>query len=66
VHSLRGILHSGGTESIWDKHPKSSQAAMETGIHSPWVSRLLTELRYKVIVAHAQKVQLILTSNRKG
>jgi hypothetical protein len=29
------------------------------------VSRLLTELRYKVIVAHAQKVQLITKSNRK-
>src|SRR5712671_5061655 len=33
--------------------------ALETGTHSPWVSRLLTELGYKVIVAHAQKVQLI-------
>src|SRR6201987_2744113 len=39
--------------------------AMETGTHSPWVSRLLTELGYKVIVAHAQKVQLITKSNRK-
>ena len=33
-----------------------SLIAMETGTHSPWVSRLLTELGYKVIVAHAQKV----------
>ncbi len=39
--------------------------ALETGTHSPWVSRLLTELGYKVIVAHAQKVQLITKSNRK-
>ncbi len=39
--------------------------ALETGTHSPWVSRLLTELGYKVIVAHAQKVQLISKSNRK-
>jgi transposase len=39
--------------------------AMETGTHSPWVSRLLTELGYKVIVAPAQKVQLITKSNRK-
>src|SRR5260370_29861552 len=39
--------------------------AMETGTHSPWVSRLLTELGYKVIVAHAQKAQLITKSNRK-
>ena len=42
-----------------------SLIAMETGTHSPWVSRLLTELGYKVIVAHAQKVQLITKSNRK-
>ena len=34
-----------------------SLIAMETGTHSPWVSRLLTELGYEVIVAHAQKVR---------
>src|ERR1700694_2433002 len=42
-----------------------SLIALETGTHSPWVSRLLTELGYKVIVAHAQKVQLITKSTRK-
>jgi len=42
-----------------------SLLALETGTHSPWVSRLLAELGYKVIVAHAQKVQLISKSNRK-
>jgi transposase len=42
-----------------------SLIAIETGTHSPWVSRLLTELGHKVIVAHAQKVQLISKSNRK-
>src|SRR3974377_1431788 len=42
-----------------------SLIALETGTHSPWVSRLLTELGYKVIVAHAQKVQLITKSKRK-
>jgi transposase len=42
-----------------------SLIAMETGTHSPWVSRLLTELGHEVIVAHAQKVQLITKSNRK-
>jgi transposase len=46
------------------KIPRSLMA-LETGTHSPWVSRLLTELGYKVIVAHAQKVQLISKSNRK-
>src|SRR5262252_7755855 len=33
-----------------------SRIAMETGTHSPWVSRVLTELGHEVIVAHAQKV----------
>src|SRR5437667_6281292 len=42
-----------------------SLIALETGTHSPWVSRLLKELGYKVIVAHAQKVQLITKSSRR-
>ena len=29
--------------------------AMETGTHSPWVSRLLTALGHEVIVAHARR-----------
>src|SRR5580704_5066289 len=42
-----------------------SRIALETGTHSPWTSRLLTELEHEVIVAHAQKVQWITKSNRK-
>ncbi len=42
-----------------------SLIALEIGTHSPWVSRLLTELGHEVIVAHAQKVELITKSNRK-
>jgi transposase len=42
-----------------------SLIALETGTHPPWVSRLLTELGHEVIVAHAQKVELITKSNRK-
>ena len=38
--------------------------AMETGTHSPWVSRLLMALGHEVIVGHAQKVRLI-TKSRK-
>src|SRR5580658_2087079 len=33
--------------------------ALETGMHSPWVSRLLIELGHEVIVAHARNVRLI-------
>jgi len=36
-----------------------SRIALETGMHSPWVSRLLSELGHEVIVAHARKVRLI-------
>src|SRR5580658_2220077 len=42
-----------------------SLIALETGTHSPWVSRLLTELGHEVLVAHAQKVQLTTKGNRK-
>ena len=47
-----------------EKMPRS-RIALETGTHSPWVSRLLTELGHEVIVAHAQNVQLITKSSRK-
>src|SRR6202521_4911255 len=43
----------------------ASRIVLETGTHSPWISRLLAELRHEVIVAHAQKVQLITKSSRK-
>jgi len=39
--------------------------ALETGMHSPWVSRLLSELGQEVIVAHARKVRLIGESRKK-
>src|SRR6202167_1437214 len=42
-----------------------NRIVLETGTHSPWISRLLTELGHEVIVAHAQKVQLITKSSRK-
>src|ERR1700694_1477831 len=51
-------------KQTFGKIPRSLMA-LETGTHSPWVSRLLTELGHEVIVAHAQKVQLITKSNRK-
>jgi transposase len=36
-----------------------SRIALETGTHSPWVSRLLKELGHEPIVAHARSVRLI-------
>src|ERR1700747_377114 len=51
-------------KQTFGKIPRSL-IALETGTHSPWVSRVLTELGHEVIVAHAQKVELITKSNRK-
>ena len=42
-----------------------SRVALETGMHSPWVSRLLSELGHETIVAHARNVRLIGESRRK-
>jgi transposase len=39
--------------------------ALETGMRSPWVSRLLSELGHEVIVAHARNVRLIGESRKK-
>jgi len=41
------------------------RVALETGMHSPWVSRVLSELGHEVIVAHARKVRLIGESQKK-
>ena len=42
-----------------------SRIALETGTHSPWVSRLLSEVGHEVIVAHARNVRLIGESRKK-
>src|SRR6266496_1017770 len=39
--------------------------AVETGMHSPWLSRVLSELGHEVIVAHARSVRLIGESRKK-
>src|SRR3990172_4214000 len=42
------------------------RVAMEAGTHSPWVSRLLTELGHEVIMADARKLRLIYRNPRKN
>ena len=39
--------------------------ALEVGTHSPWISRLLSELGHEVIVANPRQLQLIAQSSRK-
>jgi transposase len=42
-----------------------SRIALETGMHSPWVGRLLSGLGQEVIVVHASNVRLIGERRRK-
>jgi transposase len=51
-------------QEVFGAMPRS-RIALETGMHSPWVSRLLSELGQEVIVAHARNVRLIGESRRK-
>lgn len=51
-------------EEVFGGMPRS-RIALETGMHSPWVSRLLSELGHEVIVAHARNVRLIGESRKK-
>jgi transposase len=53
-----------GINQAFHKIPRS-RMALETGTHSPWVSRQLTQLGHEVIVAHARNVRLIGESRRK-
>jgi transposase len=39
--------------------------AIETGTHSPWVSRLLSSLGHRVLVANSRKLRLIYENRRK-
>jgi transposase len=52
-------------KEVFGRMPRS-RMALETGTHSPWVSRVLTGLGHEVIVAHAQRVHLITKSRRKN
>jgi len=51
-------------EEVFGEMPRS-RIAIETGMHSPWVSRLLGEVGHEVIVAHARNVRLIGESRKK-
>jgi transposase len=53
-----------GMEKVFEPMPRC-RVAIETGCHSPWVSRQLTQLGHEVIVANARNVQLISQSTRK-
>lgn len=45
---------------------RASRIALETGTHSPWVSRLLQKYGHDVVVANARHVRVIYESDRKN
>src|SRR5215207_8424301 len=45
---------------------KPMRIAIETGTHSPWISRMLEEYGHEVLVANARKVRLIYGERRKN
>jgi len=53
-----------GLSEVFSAMPRS-RVALETGTHSPWISRLLRELGHEVMVANARKVRLIGESRKK-
>jgi len=46
-------------------HERPLRIAIETGTHSPWVSRLLKECGHEVLVANARKLRLIYANKQK-
>src|ERR1700687_3463420 len=53
-----------GIQQVFSKISRC-RIALESGTHSPWLSRLLRQLGHEVIVAHARNVRLITESSRK-
>ena len=47
-----------------DASEPSLRIAIETGTHSPWVSRLLKECGHEVLVANARKLRLIYSNKQ--
>jgi transposase len=58
--NTRGCL-----EQFSSRHPGAT-CIMETGTHSPWVSRLFEQLGHPVLVANARKLRAISASHTKN
>ncbi len=54
-----------GFRRQWEGEPRQ-RIIVETGTHSPWVSRLLKGLGHQVIVANARKVRAIWENESKN
>jgi transposase len=50
----------------WLRPYRNARVILEVGSHSPWVSRLISELGHTAIVANARKVKAISAGTRKS
>ena len=55
----------GALNELFCRLPKS-RVALETGTHSPWVERLLSECLHEAIVANPRRLRLIYQSTKKS
>jgi transposase len=62
--AIRNSSPPKGFEQVFGKIPRS-RVATETGTHSPWISRQLSQCGHEVIAAHARNVRLISESSHK-
>jgi transposase len=47
-------------------HPKKIMVAMEAGTHSPWISALLSDIGFNVIIGNPRKLKFIWKSDKKS
>ena len=60
------VATTGGAIELHFKAAARSSVAIEAGMHSPWVSRLLNRLGHEVFVANPRKLRLIYENQRKS
>ena len=59
------IANTRGSLTALSRRNPGALMVMEVGMQSPWISRLLTELGHRVLVANPRKVRAIYTNDRK-
>lgn len=47
-------------------NPETVMIAMEAGTHSPWISALLSEMGFKVVIGNPRKLKFIWQSDQKS
>ena len=64
IESLDIPTTTAAVQEAFSSYPQA-MVVLEVGTHSPWVSRLLEEQGFRVVVANPRKVQLIAQSDLK-